>query len=88
MTTADMQDVVTPADSRNGEAGRLCVQRLVRRRSMCEECPFRGKDRATQIAMALVDGFSCHMEDGPEGIGESASGIQCRGHWEAKRKTQ
>lgn len=23
------QDVVTPADSRNGEAGRLCVQRLV-----------------------------------------------------------
>jgi 23S rRNA G2069 N7-methylase RlmK/C1962 C5-methylase RlmI len=29
MTTADTQDVVTPADSRNGEAGRLCVQRLV-----------------------------------------------------------
>lgn len=32
MTTADTQDVVTPADSRNGEAGRLCVQRLVRHR--------------------------------------------------------
>ncbi len=32
MTTADTQDVVTPADSRNGEAGRLCVQRLVTRR--------------------------------------------------------
>jgi len=31
MTTADTQDVVTPADSRNGEAGRLCVQRLVPR---------------------------------------------------------
>lgn len=31
MTTADTQAVVTPADSRNGEAGRLCVQRLVRR---------------------------------------------------------
>ena len=30
MTTADTQDVVTPTDSRNGEAGRLCVQRLVR----------------------------------------------------------
>lgn len=29
MTTADTQDVVTLADSRNGEAGRLCVQRLV-----------------------------------------------------------
>lgn len=31
MTTADTQDVVTPNDSRNGEAGRLCVQRLVSR---------------------------------------------------------
>lgn len=30
MTTADTQDVVTPTDSRNGEAGRLCVQRMVR----------------------------------------------------------
>lgn len=30
MTTADTQDVVTPTDSSNGEAGRLCVQRLVR----------------------------------------------------------
>lgn len=30
MTTADTQAVVTPADSRNGEAGRLCVQRLVK----------------------------------------------------------
>lgn len=29
MTTADTQTVVTPTDSRNGEAGRLCVQRLV-----------------------------------------------------------
>lgn len=33
MTTADTQDVVTPTDSRNGEAGRLCVQRLVGRHS-------------------------------------------------------
>lgn len=31
MTTADTQDVVPPTDSRNGEAGRLCVQRLVKR---------------------------------------------------------
>jgi len=29
MTTADTQDVVTPTDSLNGKAGRLCVQRLV-----------------------------------------------------------
>jgi hypothetical protein len=29
MTSADTQDLVTPADSINGEAGRLCVQRLV-----------------------------------------------------------
>ena len=40
MTTADTQDVVTPADSRNGEAGRLCVQRLVRPDlwETCQEC--------------------------------------------------
>lgn len=31
MTTADTQDLVTPTDSRNGEVGRLCVQRLVPR---------------------------------------------------------
>lgn len=28
MTSADTQDLVTPADSRNGEAWRLCVQRM------------------------------------------------------------
>lgn len=54
---------------------------------MCEECPFRGKDRATKISMATtMDILSCHLDDGPEGISESSSGIQCRGHWEAKRK--
>lgn len=29
MTTSDTQAVVTPTDSSNGEAGRLCVQRMV-----------------------------------------------------------
>lgn len=58
--------------------------RLVRRRSMCAECPFREKNVETAMAMAKVDGFTCHMEDSPHTMGDSF--IQCRGHWEAQRK--
>jgi len=79
-TTTESNQNNAPAEP--SEAG--SVQRMARRRSMCEECPFRGKDAVTKIGMALVDGFSCHMEDSPAEMG--SGGIQCRGHWEAKRK--
>jgi site-specific DNA-methyltransferase (adenine-specific) len=60
MTTADTQDVVTPTDSSNGEAGRLCVQRLVSRQwqnvtlinADCRDVP-------------MPEGVDCVMTDPP-----------------------
>jgi site-specific DNA-methyltransferase (adenine-specific) len=72
MTTADTQAAVTPADSRNGEAGRLCVQRLVPK-------PFYDADGITiyhgdcrQIA-PLLGRFDLLLTDPPYGIGRDGS---------------
>ena len=61
------------------------LQRMVRRRSMCIECPFRPPiENAIDMAGLLNVEFTCHMEDSPHVMGDSR--VQCRGHWEAVRK--
>ena len=58
MTTADTQDVVPPTDSINGEAGRLCVQRLVTRHfGNCTLINADWRDVASDLAydVALTD---------------------------------
>jgi len=54
MTTADTQTVVTPTDSRNGEAGRLCVQRLVGRHSTATLYHCNNLDVLPEIRADLV----------------------------------
>ena len=75
MTTADTQDAVTPADSRNGEAGRLCVQRLVGRHSWCVLHHADCNDVLPIQADAVVT-------DPPYGLGKRMQG----GTWGAKNK--
>ena len=50
---------------------------------MCPSCPFRGADEAYKQECAEIEAreWPCHTEDL---YGEA--GIQCRGHWEARRK--
>lgn len=51
---------------------------------MCRGCPFRGKvsrkERAELAALA-PEHFPCHEE-----AGYTDTDIQCRGHWELRRK--
>jgi hypothetical protein len=58
--------------------------RMYRRQRMCESCPFRGADDAYKREAAPIppDDWPCHSE-GHFGQG---SDIQCRGHFEARRK--
>jgi site-specific DNA-methyltransferase (adenine-specific)/modification methylase len=78
MTTADTQDVVKPADSRNGEAGRLCVQRLVPQ-------PFYDVDGITiycgdnRQILPMLDACDLLLTDPPYGIGESSQRQRTRG---------
>lgn len=67
MTTADTQAVVTPTDSRNGEAGRLCVQRMVGRHSTATLILGDSETMDRIEADALVS-------DPPYGIGYSHGG--------------
>lgn len=55
-----------------------------RRSKMCSTCPFRGADDAYKADSATIqpDDWPCHSE-GHFGQG---SDIQCRGHYEARRK--
>lgn len=66
MTTADTQDVVTPTDSRNGEAGRLCVQRLVR--GHLSATLILGDSEAMELKKA-----DALITDPPYGIGKDAA---------------
>jgi hypothetical protein len=55
---------------------------------MCETCPFRAKlGRAERAELAAVapDEFPCHTEQWGRNFVED---IQCRGHWELRRKYQ
>jgi len=73
MTTADTQAVVTPADSRNGEAGRLCVQRLVPQ-------PFYDRDGITiyvgdcRIIAPLLPECDLLLTDPPYGLRDKLQG--------------
>lgn len=75
MTSADTQAVVTPTDSRNGEAGRLCVQRLVTPPNPYHEQDgiriFCGDNR--QIVPLLGD-YDLMLTDPPYGVGVSQRG--------------
>jgi len=57
------------------------MRRAVR---MCADCPFRSrltrKERA-ELAALPPDWFPCHTE-----AGYTSTDIQCRGHWELRRK--
>jgi hypothetical protein len=51
---------------------------------MCENCPFRLKlSRAEVLELAVIkpEDFECHTE-----AGYTSTDIQCRGHWQARRK--
>lgn len=61
----------------------MSKDKLKRAKKMCEECPFHMIDEADKKISAKDETFTCHMEDGPGG---GISDIQCRGHWEARRK--
>lgn len=55
-----------------------------RARKMCETCPFRLKlTEAERIELALLqpEEFTCHTE-----AGYTTTDIQCRGHWQVRRK--
>ncbi len=58
---------------------------LMKRRSkMCASCPFRGADDAYKAECAEVQPWAwpCHTEVSYD----TGSTIQCRGHYEARRK--
>lgn len=83
MTTVDTQAAVTPADSRNGEAGRLCVQRLV-----TPPTPYHSEDGITiycgdcrQIVPTLPR-YDLLLTDPPYGIG---AGKMNFGMWRTSR---
>jgi len=53
---------------------------------MCEDCPFRLKiSKAERIELARIEpeGFPCHTI---AGYNYATSDIQCRGHWQVRRK--
>ncbi len=57
---------------------------MIRARKMCKTCPFRLRiERAERIELARLtpEEFPCHTE-----AGYSTTDIQCRGHWEVRRK--
>lgn len=60
---------------------------MKRRSKMCEGCPFRHPDKELLSVGARVapEDFPCHEEQGPA---MDQTDIQCRGHWEARRKAQ
>lgn len=57
---------------------------MQRAQKQCQTCPFRGVSEHERRELAVVppDYWECHTEAGYTG----GSGIQCRGHWEARRK--
>lgn len=59
---------------------------MVRGRRMCQNCPFRARlsadDRNILVALE-PDEFPCHEE-----AGYTTTNVQCRGHWEARRKAR
>lgn len=71
---------MTPPDSRATE--HEVVMR--RRAKMCESCPFRGADDdyKRECADIIPELWPCHSE----GYFGADSDIQCRGHYEARRK--
>jgi hypothetical protein len=57
---------------------------MMRAQKMCPDCPFRGldADERRELAMVPPEWWPCHTEQGFAG----SCDIQCRGHWEARRK--
>lgn len=57
---------------------------MIRARKQCKTCPFRGigENERRELALIEPEEFPCHTEQGY--INECD--IQCRGHWEARRK--
>ena len=58
---------------------------MMRAQRMCESCPFRlplKKAERLELAALLPEEFPCHTEAGYAVY----SDIQCRGHWEVRRK--
>lgn len=57
---------------------------MKRATKMCGGCPFRGKilrSERADLAALTPDMFPCHEE-----AGYTYTDIQCRGHWELRRK--
>jgi hypothetical protein len=55
-----------------------------RANTMCSGCPFRmriGRQERVELARLTPDEFPCHTE-----AGYTTTDIQCRGHWELRRK--
>lgn len=57
---------------------------MIRAQRMCDGCPFRlqmNNTERVELAALSPEEFPCHTE-----AGYTTSNIQCRGHWEARRK--
>jgi hypothetical protein len=57
---------------------------MKRAQKMCEGCPFRlplSRAERRDIAKLAPDEFPCHTE-----AGYTSTDIQCRGHWELRRR--
>lgn len=55
-----------------------------RAQRMCETCPFRlrlSKREVRELAQLSPEEWPCHTE-----AGYTTTDIQCRGHWQARRK--
>ena len=62
----------------------LTKRAMVRRNRMCATCPFRGADDAYKRECSEIqpENWACHSE----GYFGADTNIQCRGHYEARRK--
>ena len=65
-------------------AANMEAPKMRRRSRMCASCIFRGIDKADHDALAALppDHVPCHTDSEPHGWCD----IQCRGHFEARRK--
>lgn len=57
---------------------------MIRSNKMCESCPFHLKmtrEERAELAALQPEEFPCHTE-----AGYTTTDIQCRGHWEVRRK--
>jgi hypothetical protein len=57
---------------------------MIRAQKQCRTCPFRDmpEDERREMATIPPEDWPCHTEQGYA----ATCDIQCRGHWEARRK--